>query len=181
MLTTNESSTHTGNDPFVAYEYMTVKADRDREGLSRDTYRNFGWIVEGYGSPIPGSSTVGIKLKRDRGIKNRPLIVELQRQAENALQTIDQLERSKDTVSVAAALSVGVVGSALLAGSVFTINSGHWVAGILLGTAGLLGWLAGYITHGRVKSKRTQKVAALIDRQYDIVYSTAEQAAQLSR
>lgn len=169
---------HNARD-FVAYEYMTVKADRDREGLYRDTYQNFGWQVEGYETPLPGSTSVTMKLKRDRRIKNRPLVLELQRKAENALETISQLERSKGSVSVAAALSVGVVGCAFLAGSVFAIEADKWAPGIALGVVGLLGWLAGYVTYGRVKAHRTQSVADMIDRQYDIIYATGEQSTQL--
>ncbi len=163
----------------VTYEYTTVRVERDLESLYRDTYAGFGWVVDGYGSSVPNVNAVVLKLKRPRRIKNRPQVVELQRKAEQALTQITALEKSKDTSAFVTAISIGVVGCGLLAGSIFAIDAGRWGVSIPLGAIGLLGWLVGYLAYGRVRTRRSAVVTPLIDHQYDVVYEACEQAANL--
>lgn len=164
---------------FVAYEYATVKADRDLESLYRDAYRNFGWEIDGYGPRPPGSTTVTLRFKRDRRIRNRSAVTELQRTCERALGAISRMERSKESTALVAALCVGIVGCAFLAGAVFAIEAGMWLLSVPLGAVGLLLWLAGYVSHGRVRARRTERLDPQIDREYEVVYDTGEQAARL--
>lgn len=178
-MTSTTATTQPTDGGFIAYEYLTVRADRERASLYKDTFANFGWAVEGYGAAMPSTTSVAIKLKRDRRIKNRPLVQELQRKAEAALSTIGSLERSKAATATAASVSIGIVGCAFLAGSIFAIEADNWALSIPLGAVGLLGWLAGYLAHGRVKARRSAQVDPLIDDQFDIVYDTGEQAARL--
>lgn len=177
----SQTTTSPASRDFVAYEYTTVKADRDLESLYRDSYQNFGWELEGYGSGVPSPNNVSIKLKRDRRIKNRSAVAELQRTCERALESIAGLERSKNTSAFTAALTVGILGCVFLAGSIFAIEASMWTLSIPLGGVGLILWLAGYLVHGKVKARRTRQVDPLIDRQYEIVYDTGEQAARLLR
>ncbi|MGC4154536.1 MAG: hypothetical protein QM628_15865 [Propionicimonas sp.] len=169
---------------YVAYEYLTVEADRDLELLYKDTYRNFGWMIEAttsgmLGGGTPNPNTVTLKLKRDRRLRNRPLVNELQRKAENALDTIADLEKSRISTALATALGIGIVGSAFLAGSVFAIQADLWLLSLPLGAVGLLGWLTGWLAHGKVKARKTSQTAPLIDSQYEIVYDASDQAARL--
>jgi hypothetical protein len=164
---------------FIAYEYTTIRVDRELEPLYKDAYRNFGWIVEGYGASLPSATAVTLKLKRDRRIKNRPMVLELQRNCENALTAIAHMERSKTTTAMATSLAVGIVGSAFLAGSIFALDADLLVVSIPLGAIGLLGWVGGYFSHGRVKANKTAQLTPLIDRQYDVVYEAGEQATHL--
>lgn len=168
-----------GRPGFIAYEYTTVKVDRDMETLYKDAYGNYGWAVDGYGSSTPGAPGVTLKFKRDRRIENRAMVLELQRKSDAALQSISDMERQKSVVPTVAAVSVGVVGSAFLAGSVFALEADHLVVSIILGAVGLLGWLAGYVTHGRVKSRKIAQLTPQIDAQYDVIYATGEQASRL--
>lgn len=171
--------TETTATEFTPYEYLTLQVDRELEPLYKDTYRNLGWTIEGYGSRLPNVSTATLKLKRDRRIHNRQAVLEQQRTAEQALATIATIERSKDSAPMAAALGAGLLGSAFLAGSVFAITANLWVLGIPLGVVGLAGWATGYFAHGRVKAGRVAKVTPLIDREYETVYAAGERAAQL--
>ena len=175
-----ETSTHSGSATgSFACEYTTIRVDRDLEPLYKDAYSNFGWIVEGYGPSLPNVTMITLKLKRDRRIKNRPMVLELQRKCENALTSITSLEKAKTTTAMAWSLGLGIVGSALLAGAVFAINADLIVLSIPLGALGLVGWMAGYLAHNRVKASKTAQLAPLIDRQCDVVYETGEQASRL--
>lgn len=173
------TTTHTTASNFVAYEYTTVRATRELEPLYKDAYGNFGWIIEDIGVTVPGANTVALKLKRDRRLKNRPMILELQRKCENALTSIASMERSKSASALATALTLGIIGAAFLAGSIFALNAGLTVLSIVLGAIGLVGWVAGYFSHGRVLARKTEKLTPLIDRQYDVVFETGEQASRL--
>jgi len=164
---------------FVAYEYTTVRVPRDLESIYTDSYRNFGWITEATGTGLPGATTVTLKLKRDRALKNRPLVAELQRQADVALVDIAALERSTTSAALGLSIGVGIVGTAFLAGSVFSIDAGLVPLSIVLGAVGLVGWLAGYLVHGRVLARRSARVIPLIEAQYDVVYRSGEQASHL--
>ena len=154
-----ETSTHSGSATgSFAYEYTTIRVDRDLEPLYKDAYSNFGWVVEGYGPSLPNVTMETIKLKRDRRIKNRPMVLELQRQCESALTSIASLEKAKTTTAMAWSLGLGILGSALLAGAVFAINADLIVLSIPLGALGLVGWAAGYLAHNRVKASKTAQL-----------------------
>lgn len=164
---------------FVAYEYSTVRVPRELEGLYADSYRDFGWIVDGR-QPGPTAGTAStLQLKRDRRLKNRSMIVELQRSCDTALTSIAALDRSASTTAISVAIAFGIAGSALLAGSVFLLGGGLIVLSIVLGAVGLLGWLAGYLGFGRAKTRRAAQVAPRITELYETVYETREQASRL--
>ncbi|MFT3860276.1 hypothetical protein [Micropruina sp.] len=172
---------HPGYQGYVGYEYLTVTADHDLESLYKDTYRSFGWLVERRTTSIRKVGSVAIGLKRDRNLRNRPLLTALQRTAEKALATISHLEKSRTTAATATALAFGVAGSALLAGSVFAIGAGLWAFSIPVGAAGLICWLAIRLAHRCVEARRVARTAPMIDQQYAIVREASEQAARLRR
>lgn len=176
---------------FTAFEYASVRAPRDLESLYQDTYRGFGWIVESTEladpvRPLPLTpaiqpTTITLKLKRDRNIRSRQMVQSLQRKAEESLTTISRLEKSKTTRAIAVAVTLGIVGAGLLAGSIFLMNGGLLVLSILLGVVGLVGWVGGFLAYLGVKSRRAATVAPLIDREFDALYETTGQAARLLR
>jgi hypothetical protein len=162
----------------ATYEYRNVAVDPDRAELARDTYASFGWTPAADLVVSPAGHAT-LDLKRDRHIKNRPMVVELQRQAETALSDIDRLERSKTTKAMIVAFIIGLVGAGLLAGSVFTFIAGTWVPFALLGLFGLACWVAPYLCYRRIRGDRVAQVAPLINRDYETVYQACEQAQGL--
>jgi len=163
---------------FVAYEYTTVRPSREMEPLYRNAYRAFGWIVVD-DDRSPRGPSVTLQLMRDRHIKNRPMILELQHKAENALAAITRLERSKTTLANGAAIAVGLVGAVLLAGSVLTLDSDSLGWSVTLGVLGLIEWVLGQVTYARVRASRTARLTPLIERQLDVVREACEQAGHL--
>lgn len=161
---------------LTTYEYATVEVPRRLEAPYRDSYRSFGWDVE---SETPGLRSVTLELKRDRAMKNRPLLAELQRGSDAALAAIDVLETSPQRVAMAVALSIGVVGSALLALSVFSMQAGLGFASIALGALGLIAWLVAPLSHAAVRTARARRAQPVIARQLEAVYAAQEQAHAL--
>jgi len=168
--------THPASTEFIAHEYTTVRAPRDLARLYEDTYRAFGWTVTDEHT-VPGSTE--FKLKRDRSIRTRSAIAELERKAQRSLTTIGRLSNSPRTFAMTSAIAIGLIGTAFLAGSVFTLLGGFIVASIALGVVGLLGWAGGAASYLLVRNRRTAKIAARIDAEYRTVYECAEQATRL--
>jgi hypothetical protein len=166
----------TGDKGFVAYEYLTLQVPRSLEPVYKDSFHNFGWTFEDYSPNLGKVGSTNLKFKRNRRIKNRPVVMELQRKCQTALETIDRLERSRGVSAFVTAMTIGLVGCGLLAGSVFAATDESWVVCFVLGIPGLLLWLLGYLSYNMVYSRKSAKVAPLVDREYEIVYETTEQA-----
>ena len=164
------------NIDFVPYEYTTNRVDRELEPVYRDSYRNFGWIVDDTLTILAPDGSVTFTLKRDRRLRNRPMLQELQRRCDKALTAISAMERSKTTTATAAALALGVAGSVLLIGALL---AGSLVLSVPLLAVGLIAWVLGYFAHGLVRENRSDRLTPLIDDQYDVVYQTGEQASRL--
>ncbi|MFT4122347.1 MAG: hypothetical protein QM635_00785 [Microbacteriaceae bacterium] len=174
---------------FTAYEYASVRAPRALESLYRDTYRGFGWTVESTEladpirplplTPAVQPTTITLRLKRDRNIRNRQMVQTLQRKAEGSLSTIARLERSKTTRAIVLAVTIGIVGAAFLAGSILLMNGGLLAVSIVLGVIGVIGWGGGFLAYLGVRSRRTATVIPRIDREFDALYETTDQAARL--
>lgn len=179
QTTDTQTAAASPRDDFVAYEYLAVRAPRHLEALYRDSYRAFGWIVDGPVSAFPGADVATLKFKRDHRLRSRAMLTDLQRTSERSLEEIGRLEKSKTTTAMAVSLGVGILGSAFLAGSVFAFTGGALVLSIVLGAVGLAGWGLGYLAYGRVKAGRAAAVAPLIDREYATVYANGEQASRL--
>lgn len=169
-------ATTTTTTGFVAYEYTTIRAPRDLARLHEDTYRNFGWTVTDEHT-VPGA--VEFTLKRDRNIRTRSAVTELERKAQRSLTKIDRLNTSPRNFAMTSAMTIGLVGTAFLAGSVFTLLGGFIVASVALGVVGLLGWAGGAGAYIIVRNRRTAKLAAAIDAEYGTVNACAEQANRL--
>jgi hypothetical protein len=86
-----------------------VSASRDLEGVYVDGYQNFGWQLDGGGYGR-------LKFKRDRKIRNKAELSRLQREFEAKVGEIENLERSKTSGAQIIALTVGLIGTALVAG-----------------------------------------------------------------
>ena len=173
----NETTRNTQN--FVGYEYMDVTVNNDMETIYADSYPNFGWILNGRKSTVSGILSTGLKFKRNRKICNKAEITRLQRQFECAAKEIERLENSKTAAASAAAYTIGVVGTAFMAGSVFSYIGGLLPLCIILAVPAFIGWIIPYFCYVRIRAKKTTQVSTLIDQQYDVIYEVCEKANAL--
>ena len=168
------------SENFVGYEYRDVYTTRDMEGVYADGYPNFGWKLEGCTPPTPGFSTVNLKFKRDRKIRNKAELSRLQRQFEQGVAEIGNLERSRNTSAFTTALTVGLIGTALLAGATFAFIYAEMIPlMIVLAIPGFIGWFLPYKLYKGIAAKKSTTVAPLIDKQYDAIYDVCERAHTL--
>jgi hypothetical protein len=171
----------TNKEGFVAYEYKNITAAHELESICLYGFPNFGWEPEGsipFFSP-KGTAAVMLKFKRNRNMKNKGELTRLERQFENGIREIEILEKSKTTAAAITAFTVGIIGTAFMAGSVFAYLAGMPPLMVVLAIPGFLGWLLPYFCYTKIKAKRIQNVSPLIEKQYDAVYDVCEKAHSL--
>lgn len=164
---------------FVGYEYRDITVDRDMESMYTDGYENFGWKLETASSPHVGLNTLTLKFKRDRKIRNKMELTRLQRQFDACVSEITSMEKSKAASASIAAYSVGLIGTAFMAGSVFAVLAPNIILCIVLAVPAFIGWLLPYFLYKSAYAKKAAKVAPLIDNKYDEIYEVCERANSL--
>lgn len=164
---------------FVGYEYKSVTVKRDMANLYIDCFPNFGWTLEGKAPTLNPVTSVTLKFKRDRKIINKMELTRLQREFESHANEIHKLETSKTVGASAAAYTIGIVGTAFMAGSVLAVTSDMIPLCIILGVPALIGWIIPYFCYRRISAKKTEQVTPLIEQKYDAIYETCEKANAL--
>jgi len=174
-------SINAGN--FVGYEYRDITINRDLESLYADGYQSFGWILEkavAPGSPV-GLNHITLKFKRDRKIRNKMELTRLQRQFDACVVALEGMERSKTAAASIAAYSIGLAGTAFMAGSVFAIVATPPIIPlcIVLAVPAFAGWILPYFLYKSRYAKKAEALAPLIDSKYDEIYEVCERATSL--
>ena len=171
--------TKTGKN-FVGYEYKEITTSREMEGVYADGYPNFGWKLDGVTPSAIGLSIINLKFKRDRKIRNKAELSRLQRQFEAGISEIGSLERSKTSSAFATAMTIGLIGTAFLAGATFAFVYAQMIPlMIILAIPGFIGWFLPYFLYKRGVSKKSGTVMPLIERQYDAIYELCEKGHTL--
>ena len=168
---------------FIGYEYRDVTINRSMESMYVDGYQNFGWELDGTvgltgGLPV-GFGSVTLRFKRDRKIRNKAELTRLQRQFDANVNEILTMEKSKGDSAAIVAFTVGMIGTAFMAGSVFAVVGGAIALCIILAVPAFVGWILPYFMYKATYSKKTAKVTPLIDNKYDEIYEICERANKL--
>lgn len=171
----SESSENT----FVAYEYMSVPTTHTMETLYIDCYKSFGWTLESSVLSLSNPNSVILKFKRDRRIKNKAEVTELQHTCEDALSSIRKLEISKTSKATMQSLLVGTLGAGSLVGAFFSYQAELIFLFVLLALVGVAGATLSYLRYNKLVDKNTSTVNPLIDQQYEIIYDACEKANKL--
>ncbi|MCK9873479.1 hypothetical protein MRI28_28305 [Nocardiopsis dassonvillei] len=157
-------------------ERTTVRVDRHLAAVYRDSYRDFGWTVENGRAHGPHGDTVTLMLRRDRPIKDRATVAELQRRCERALEAIADTQGRQDAPTATTALVVGAVSTAFLASMGLALTTGMALLSVPLGVIALV---APYLVRGWVRSSRLDRRARLVDEQYAVVHEARARAHRL--
>ena len=162
---------------FIGYEYKDITISREMEGVYADCYPSFGWSLDG-AVPIPiiSLSTITLKFKRDRKIRNKAELTRLQRQFEASVSEIIRMEKSKLSSGGIVAFTVGIVGTAFIAGAAFSYLANLIFLCIILAIPGFIGWTLPYFLYNSIYAKKTNEVTPLIEAKYDEIYEICEKA-----
>lgn len=164
---------------YVGYEYRDVTVKEKFMSMYMDSYQNFGWQLDGSTDSIPGTNEVTLKLKRDRKISNKSELAKLQNQFESYMNELVRLENLKVKKAAIVAYTVGVLGIAFMAGSVFSYIGNILPLSIVLAIPGFLGWILPYFLFCNIRKKKTKEVEPLINRKQDEIYKVCERGCVL--
>lgn len=174
-LQRNESQ----RNDFTGYEYRDITVKKTMQSVYADSFGSFGWIVDGISEAIGKVDSDVMKFKRDRKIRNKAELTRLQRQFEACTAEIVSLEKSKYIKASAIAYSVGVLGTAFMAGSVFAVTARNIPLCVILAIPGFLGWILPYWIFRSVRGKKTEEITPRIDQKYEELYAVCEKASAL--
>jgi len=163
---------------FVGYEYRDITVDREMESIYVDGYQNFGWVLYKTSAPQVGLNNITLKFKRDRKIRNKMELTRLQRQFDACVSEITGMEKSKATNASIIAYSVGLFGTAFMAGSVFAVVATPplIILCVILAVPAFIGWTLPYFLYKSSYAKKAAKLTPLIDSKYDEIYEVCERA-----
>lgn len=177
---------------FIGYEYKEVETDPGQASFLIDGYENFGWepdenvmqdVLEKYPERAGASKhrkTV-LRFKRDRKIINKMELTRLQRNFEACVAQITQLEKEKTSRPAILALTVGIIGTAFMAGATFAVTADPPLIAlcIVLAVPGFLGWILPYFLYRNAVRRQTEKITPLIEEKYDEIYEICEKGSKL--
>lgn len=166
---------------FVGYEYKEIAIPTDRVSLYIDCYENFGWQVDENMPAVSKPHQTTVRLKRNRKIVNKMELTRLQRHFEACVKEIETLEKAKTSAASIWALSVGVIGTAFMAGSTFAVTHEPplILLCILLAVPGFIGWALPYFLYRHISIKQAKKIQPMIEAKHEEVYEICEKGHSL--
>ena len=183
------------NEPSrIGYEYREITVPRELSSLCLDSYPCFGWEPDrnhelqaerGRSPAKPDSSsskgTVKLYFRRVRSISSKAELTRLQRNFDSCVSELEALKKSKKTMPLICALTMGIVGTAFMAGSTFAVVADPpiiWLT-ILLAIPGFLGWILPYFLYQMLVRKKTMEIEPLMEEKYDEIYTICEKGTNL--
>lgn len=166
---------------FIGYEYKELNTNSDQFSLYLDSYQSFGWQPDRQFPLTQKGQQPILRLKRDRKILNRVELTRLEHHFEACMNEIDALEKSKTSGARIWALTVGIIGTAFMAGSTFAVvhEPPLVILCILLAVPGFLGWIFPYFLYKKISRKKSRKITPLIEQKYDEIYEICEKGNKL--
>ena len=173
--------TEKNRESYVAYEYKEIQAEKETVSFYLDSYECFGWEKD---ENLPENMMAGrvtLRLKRNRNIINKMELTRLQRNFEACVNEIGMMKKSITDKPGMYSLTIGFIGTAFMAGSVFAVTAAppHIVLSVLLAIPGFLGWVLPIYIYRAVKRKQTEKMTPFIDQKYEEIYKICEKGHSL--
>ncbi len=168
-------------EAFTTYEYKDICVEHERVSLYLDAYECFGWEEDSRRERGVGLSKTTLHFRRDRRIANKPELTRLSRHFEACMLEIDSLEDSKITAPRALSLTVGLVGTGLMACSVFAIvgEDPMIFQSVCFAVPAFALCFLSYPLYRRMLARRIKKVEPLIEAKYDEIADICEKGSAL--
>lgn len=170
---------------YIGYEYKEVAVSREQASMYADCYENFGWEMEELATPgentRPVSHSVTLRMKRNRKIVNKMELTRLQRNFEACTHEIEVMEGEKTRMPMIWALTVGIIGTAFMAGSTFAVVHTPpiiWLC-VLLAIPGFAGWILPYFLYRRMVEQKKAKYEPMIEEKLEEIYQICEKGHAL--
>ena len=166
---------------FTIYDYKEVNVNGKKVSFYLDCYENFGWIPDENFPLKSNTPSVTLHLKRNRKIVNKTELTRLQRHFEACADELIMLEKSKKTSAHTISLTIGMIGTAFMAGSVFAITAEKPRIGlsVLLAIPAFIGWILPLVLYQRFVIAKAKKVDPFIEKKYDEIYEICQKGHDL--
>ena len=178
---------------FIGYDYREITVEKNQISAYMDGYECFGWTLDENhqevfertvvqnSSEFQKSGKTVLRFKRNRKIINKTELTRLQRYFEDCMRQIAELEQSKIRMGMIAAMIIGIVGCAFMAGSAFAITNEPplVIACTLLAIPGFTCWILPYFVYRWVSNKKAEQVNPMIEKKQDEVYEICEKGHKL--
>lgn len=192
----------------ITYEYKTVTVRRKLEFQWQEGYEKLGWeLVKNTPEKIkpvwgplrmllaplailPGpfknmvnghdsSEKVELKLRRNKDLENKNKLNRLQGYFENAMDELEEMERTKMAAAYVGSTICGLLGAACMALSVFSITSGNILGCIGFAVPGFATWILGGVLYFFLKRNREKAIAREYEQKYEAVTDICREAVVL--
>lgn len=177
-------------EKYIGYDYKEIIVNKKQASFLLDSYRNFGWEMDrNFASDIIDTKAnisnphheVILKLKRNRNIINKMELTRLQRNFESCINEIKKLENSKTSGAAIYAISVGVIGTIFMTGSVFAVTAvpPKILLCIILAIPAFIFWILPIFIYRKKVQERTELVTDLIEMKYNEIHELCEKGRRL--
>ena len=150
---------------FVSYEYRTVSVKAKDQTKAMDMYEAFGWEITA--TEHAALDNTILSMKRDRKLKHKAELVKLERQAENAFDAVNCLEKAKTRGARVFAYVFGCIATLVLGGGMclcmLTQSAAAMAAGIVVGIVGIALCAVNYPVFKKLVVKKTKSLLPVID------------------
>lgn len=170
---------HDNEKNYISFEYQEKNIDGKFLNLYLDNYPHFGWQLSTVERSTTRPGKVLLKIKRDRHIANKQELVRLQRKFESETNQIQRFEKEKTFLATMISILVGPLGSIFLAISVMILHNNSFLSTII-GILGIIAWILPYWIYRDIKNRKAIKLSDKINRIYDLIDDTCQQAHSLS-
>ena len=105
----------------------------------------------------------------------------MQRNFEACIGEIEALEKAKTSAASIWSITLGIIGTAFMAGSTFAVTAqpAHVILCIILAVPGFIGWILPYFLYKKIKDIKIKKLTPLIEEKYDEIYEICEKGNRL--
>lgn len=181
------------NNEYIGYEYREIAVPAGLTSLCLDSYPCFGWdrdpnrdslrrkhLLSPGGDTVQGN-TVHLYFRRSRTIANQAELTRLQRNFDSCIAELQALEQSRTTMPSVVALSVGVLGTACMAGATFAVVATPpvlWLM-ILLAIPGFLGWILPFYLYRALVRRKAVEIQPLMEQKYDEIDEICSKGSNL--
>lgn len=178
---------------YVGYEYREIAVPAELTSLCMDSYPCFGWERDPHrdslrrkhllaeGVDVAQGNTAHLYFRRNRALANRTELTRLQRQFDSCIAELQALERSKTTFPLVAALGIGILGTAFVAGATFAAVAPQpvWWLMVLLAVPGFLGWILPLPVYRALVRRKTAEILPLMEQKYDEIDAVCAKGSSL--
>lgn len=166
---------------YIGYDYTELTVEKNQISAYMDGYECFGWVLDENHPEFKESGRSVLRFKRNRKIINKIELTRLQKHFEDCMVQIAELEKSKSRIGTIAALMIGIIGCAFMAGSVFAVTNEPpmVIVCILFAIPGFICWILPYFVYRWAANKKAEQVNPMIEKKQDEVYEICEKGHKL--